>query len=218
MAKINALASLITLLHGSREAILSEAYEAFASDFAHFARANNRIPLNTAVSALTKGPKDKAIGEAIHAGFIGGGLVVGYIGAASGKFSEQPDDVKGKFEAAIVSATLAFNESLSTCEAFEAKAPKSDADQAKAKADKANKKAKADNALITAKIQAGELVLASEIRAFPQEEIDALKAHIADLQASNIALAFEVQTLQDALANATFQAAKPSKIKAPKGA
>lgn len=207
MAKINALASFIALIQGNREATLSQAGEAFASDFGHFARANNREPLNMAVKTLGKHAKDKAIGEAINAGYTAGALVTGYIGAQSGKFADQPDTVKATFEDAITRAALAFNESLQTSEAFAERAPKTAADKATAKAEKDAKQLEAVEALITAKVQAGELVRARDVAPFPQAEMDAMKATIEALQLENAALLVEVATLRTVTA-------KPAKAKA----
>jgi hypothetical protein len=183
MAKIHALASFIALVHGDRVATLAHAGEAFALDFSHFAHSNNRVPLNEAVAALAKGPKDKAIGEAINAGYVASGLTIGYIGAQSGAFKNQPAETQAMYNEAIDKAVAAFALSLDTCEAFAEKAKKSDAEKATAKAEKEAKALEASEALITAKIQAGELVRATDVKALDQ--------------ASSLALAEALHAMRD---------------------
>lgn len=199
MAKtINALASIITLIHGDRTATIEQLTEAFASDFAHFATSNNRQPLNEAIKALAKSPKDKAIAEAINEAYQASSLTVGYIGAQTGPFAKQPSDVQERFNSAITRATSCFHDSIDGSEAFAAKVPKTDADKAKAKEAKEAKKLESDNALITAKIQAGELVRADQIRPYPMEEIDGYKLTIETM-------GIDAQKLQDQINNLTFQ-------------
>ena len=184
MARFNALASFIALMHGDRAETISQAAEAFAVDFGHFARANNGEALATAAKALAKGPKDKALAQAMHDGAKAAGLAVGYVGAHTGPFAKQPDDVRAHYESAITAAVEAFTACLEASEAFAAKAPKTDADKAKAKAEKEAKAQEAQEALITAKVQAGELVRATDIK--PLEAFGAL-ALCEALQALTVA-------------------------------
>lgn len=164
MARTFALASFIALMHGDRAETISQAAEAYATDYGHFARANNSEALTTAAKALGKGPKDKALSQAMVDGAKAAGLAVGYVGAHSGPFAKQPDDVRARYEGAIVAAVEAFTACLEAREAFAAKPVKSDADKAKAKADKEAKVSEANEALITAKVQSGELVRAADVK------------------------------------------------------
>lgn len=207
MAK-SALLSFISLIHGDKLATITAACEAFTSDYGHFARANNRDPLNDALKALKKTVKDKAIAQAINDGYTAGNLPAGYIGATTGKLSAQSDDVQAKYELAIVAASEAFKVSLESSEAFADKPVKTQEEKAKAKEDKAAKASEALENAITAKVQAGELVRSADVKPYPQEEIDALKALVASLQAENEALASENATLQSALDTATAKGKK----------
>ena len=204
MAIKSALCSFISLMHGDRASTIDAATQAFTDDFGHFARANNREPLNVAIAALKKSPKDKALAQAINEGYKASGLTVGYIGATSGKFAAQPDNVQETFNAAIKAASEAFKLSLEQSEAFAERVAKTTEEKAKAKADKEAKATEATEALITAKVQAGELVRASDVRPFPQEELDCLKALVERLQAEHATLQAEHATLQ--AEHATLQA------------
>lgn len=164
MATKSLLSSFIALLHGDRAATLTQAGEAFAGDFGHFARSNNREPLNEAVKTLKSSPKDKALSEAISQGYKAANLVTGYIGAQSGKWLAQSDDTRAPYEAAIVLAIDAFAAYLEASEAFADKTPKSADDKAKAKEAKADKAKEATNSLITELVKNGELVRAVDVK------------------------------------------------------
>jgi len=199
MAK-SALLSFISLIHGDKLATIAAASEAFTSDYGHFARANNRDPLNDALKALKKTVKDKAIAQAINDGYTAGNLPAGYIGATTGKLSAQSDDVQAKYELAVVAASEAFKASLEASEAFAEKVAKTQEEKIKAKEEKAVKANEALENAITARVQAGELVRASDVKPYPQNEIDSLKARIETLQAENETLHAENETLRAALA------------------
>lgn len=164
MSSKSALLAIVSLLHGDSAETLAQLSEAFKKDYSHIARANNRDALESAISALKKSPKDKAIAEAIAAGVAAGALVQGYIGARTGSFASQPDDVRAVFEDAITRASLAFDSSLVGAEVFAPKVEKTKEEKATAKAEKAEKAEKAMNDLITAKIQSGELIRASDVK------------------------------------------------------
>jgi hypothetical protein len=184
MTTSNALASFISLIHGDRATTLDAAVVAFTADYGHFARSNNREPLNAAVKALKKAPKDKAISEAISDAYKAGALVNGYIGAQSGPFKAQPDDIRAMFDGAIANAATAFLHSLESSEAFADKVEKTMEEKAKAKADKADKATAAADALITAKVQAGELVRASDVMTLDQHSSLALCEALERMHAS----------------------------------
>lgn len=196
MAK-SALLSFISLIHGDKLATIAAASEAFTSDYGHFARANNRDPLNDALKALKKTAKDKAIAQAINDGYTAGNLPAGYIGATTGKLSAQSDDVQAKYELAIVAASEAFKVSLESSEAFADKPVKTQEQKDAEKTQKAQKASEALENAITAKVQAGELVRASDVKPYPQDEIDSLKARIEALQAENEALHNELAMMQE---------------------
>lgn len=174
MAIKSALGSFISLMHGDRASTIDAATQAFTDDFGHFARANNREPLNVAIAALKKAPKDKAMSQAINEAYKASGLTVGYIGASSGKFSAQSDSVQATFNDAIKVASEAFKQSLEASEAFAEKVAKTTEEKAKAKADKEAKATEATEALITAKVQAGELVRASDVKKLEDFHVSAL--------------------------------------------
>lgn len=222
MAIKSALASFVSLMHGDRASTIDAATQAFTDDFGHFARANNREPLNVAVAALKKSPKDKALAQAVNEGYKASGLTVGYIGASSGKFSAQPDSVQATFNDAIKTASEAFRQSLEASEAFAEKVAKTQEEKTKAKEEKAAKASEALENAITAKVQAGELVRSVDVRPFPQEELDDLKLSVETLKAELLAasealqrlraenetLHFENETLQVSLAAATAKGKK----------
>jgi len=195
MAIKSALASFVSLMHGDRASTIDAATQAFADDFGHFARANNREPLNVAIAALKKAPKDKAISQAINEAYKTSNLTVGYIGANSGKFSAQPDSVQATFNDAIKAASEAFKLSLESSEAFAEKVAKTQEEKTKAKEEKAAKASEALENAITAKVQAGELVRSVDVRPFPQEELDRLKSLVERLQAENEAMAKEIKVM-----------------------
>jgi hypothetical protein len=164
MAAKSALVSLISLIHGDKIATLSALTEAYASDYGHFARANNRDRLEDAAQVLGKSPKDKAIAQAMADGHTGGALVDGYIGARTGALSKQSAEIQAHYQGAIDKATDAFADSLEKSGAFDAPVKKTEEEKEKAKAEKAQKAQKAFDDAITAKIQAGELVRSENVR------------------------------------------------------
>lgn len=198
MARINALASLISILHKDSAATIEALTEAYTSDFSHFAKHNNDDSLVSAVKSLTKSPADKAIASAMVEGRKASCLVVGRIGATGsekGKFEELPDTVQAKYNTAIDEATAAFKASLVACGAFAEKAPKTEAEKAKAKAEKAEKAEKAVNDLITAKVQAGELVRATDIHTIKDMSSQCLATELASREDLNTVLIGDLRTI-----------------------
>ena len=160
---VSALKSVIGVFHRDPSTTIEALTVAFTSDYSQFAKANNREPLNRAGESLNKSKADKAIADAITAGYKAGNLATGYVGAHSGPFAKQPDEVKDPFMAAIDSASAAFASALESSGAFVTKATKTDKEKAEAKA---KAKAKAEEALtkaINEKIQAGELFHAESV-------------------------------------------------------
>ena len=157
----SALKSVIGVFHRDPSTTVEALTVAFTSDYSQFAKANNREPLNRASESLNKSRADKAIAEAIIAGYKAGKLVTGYVGAHSGPFSKQPEEVQATFMDAIASASAAFASALEFSGAFVTKSPKTEEEKAKAKA-----KAKAEEVITKAindKIQAGELFHADSV-------------------------------------------------------
>ena len=163
MSKANKLAGIIALIQGNRATTIESLVEAFETDYGQFARANNRDPLAAAAKSLAKSPKDKAIAAAMAAAITAGDLKNGYIGARTGPYADQPIVIQKSFDAAIIMAVDAFSESIEASVAFASKVEKTDEEKAVLKADKAEKAAAAGEALITAKIQSGELVRRSDV-------------------------------------------------------
>ena len=160
---VSALKSVIGVFHRDPSTSVAALTVAFTTDYSQFAKANNREPLNRAAESLSRSKADKAIAEAITAGYKAGKLATGYVGAQSGPFAKQPDDVQATYITAIEAATVAFASALESSGAFVAKAPKTDAEKAEAKA---KTKAKAEAAItkaINEKIQAGELFHAESV-------------------------------------------------------
>lgn len=160
----NALLTTIKVLHRDMGASVDALTAAFESDYGHFARANNREALESAAKALTRSKIDQAVAQAINAGYKAGGLVTGYVGARTGKFRDQPETVQAEFNSAITKASEGFRESLLQSGAFDAPKTRTDEEKAAAKAAKAEKAEAAVQAAIDAKIVAGELVKASDIK------------------------------------------------------
>ena len=162
---VSALKAVIGVFHRDPSTTLEALSEAFTSDYSQFAKANNREPLNRAGESLNKSKADKAIAEAITAGYKAGALVTGYVGAHSGPFAKQSETVQVGYIEAIAKASASFRETLELSGAFVAKASKTDEEKAEAKA---KAKAKADEAIAKAindKIQLGELFHADSVGA-----------------------------------------------------
>lgn len=206
--KTNLFLSAIGRVYGDRSATLADLSQGFADAYGQFARGNDRAHLEGALVALKKDDKGAAIGEATAAGIAAGNLVVGYVGAQSGKFAAQAPEVQSHFDGAVTRALSAFTDSLESSPAFADKLPKTPEEKAKAKADKVDKAAAVD-AVIAAKIQAGELVRSIDVKPFPQGEIDSLKLQVATLTAERNALLAENKAL---LATKATKAKKPATV------
>lgn len=162
MAK-TALLTIIKVLHKDESASIDALTVAFTEDYGHFARANNRESLEQAAKVLTRSKIDQAIAHAIHAGYKAGGLAVGYVGARTGKFKDQPENVQQEFNSAIDRACEAFRSSLTESGVFVTKT-RTEEEKTKAKAEKAEKAEAAITAAIDARIVSGELVRSADIR------------------------------------------------------
>jgi len=210
----NQLAAIIGLIHRDQAHTVEALTGAFAEDFGHFARSNNRQPLETAVTMLKKGGNDAHIASAITAGYKGANLATGYVGAQSGKYKAQPESVTAVFEAAIVQACDAFKASLVESKAFEPAAKKTDAEKLTAKTEKADKAEKVLNDLITAKIQAGELVRASDVVTGAELGQSAIVDMLVTMVRDNTLSPENMQALRDELSNADKRIKAASKAAA----
>lgn len=193
----SAIARTVSLISHDVETLIETLSADFASDYGHFARSNNRDRMEQGLASLVKAkPLHAAIIQAIDAGVKAGALVQGYIGAHNGPYAKQTSENVATFENAMTLANAAFTATLTQCEALQPKTPKTKEEKEKAKTEKAEKASEAIETLINAKIQAGELVRASAVRAYPQEEIDALKLEIETLKAENATLLADMNHLQ----------------------
>lgn len=182
---VSALKSVIGVFHRNSTVTINALFEAFISDYGHFARANNREPLSRAAESLDRSKADKAIAAAITEGYKVGGLAVGYVGVRAGALSKQSPEVVERYENAIVKASEAFKASLLASEAFAPKAEKTQAEKEAAKAKTKAAKDEAIQAAINAKVQAGELFHA-----------DSVGAGVTLSQISTLALLDECSTRQ----------------------
>ena len=178
MATFSKLQALIKTIHGDRAATIAALSEGFREDFGHFVRANNSESIVLAVGELKKSEKDTAVLTAISEGRKAAGLVEGYIGARTGKFSSQPEDVQAKFNDALDRAVQAFTDSLNASYAFTEKAKKTDAEKAKAKEDKEAKAQANKEAMVTAMVQSGEIVRASDVHKLEDASTQSLIAEL----------------------------------------
>ena len=182
---VSALRSVIGVFHRNTSVTIESLSVAFTSDYGHFARANNREPLNRGAESLGKSKADKAIAEAITAGLKAGGLSIGYIGIRTGALSKQSPEVIAQYEDAIIKASEAFTASLLAAEAFAPKVEKTKEEKEAAKAKVETAKAKAIQTAIDAKVRSGELFHA-----------DSAGAGVTLSQISTLALLDECATRQ----------------------
>lgn len=174
MAK-NHLVSIIQVLHKDATATIASLRDAYSIEFGHFAKANNSDPLNDAAKLLGKTKQDKAIKDAIAAGHTAANLVNGYIGAASGKFANQPQEVQDVYLSAIDRAVSAFEDSLINSGVFASPAPKSDEEKAKTKQAKQEKAQQAQIAAVQAAIDAGQVVPVSRVSTLTMADLSELE-------------------------------------------
>jgi len=173
---------------------------AFATDFGHFARSNNRADIESAILATGKSPKGKAIALAISEGFKGAGLVSGYIGAKTGKYASQSPEVQQPFEDAIIRGCEAFDASLTTSEAFKDAAVKTAEEKAKAKTDKEEKAAKVKADILNSAVADGTMVRAKDVVAAQALSSVAVTDIVIDMLATGAFSDERAHTLVQAIA------------------
>jgi hypothetical protein len=195
VANIHAFVNAINLIHRDATATVETLAATYSEAFEHFANNNNRDGLNNAVAKLGKTKTDAAILTAISEGYKASGLTVGRIGAVDGPWAKLAPEQQQPWIDATEKAKEAFKLSIVASNVFADKVAKTDEEKAKAK--------EAKEAMITAMIQSGEIVRSSDIRPFPQEEIDALKLAVATLTAENAKLTADNATLENAVATIT---------------
>ena len=225
-ALVNAVKNIV-----DKTAQLTSLCNGYASDYAHFAQANNRDRLALCASAFsTKGALHKALTTAMGAGFIAGAINTGFISRGTGGFSTQAVEIAEPFNAAMRRAGEAFEASLIESGLFANKTAKTDAEKQTAKEAKEAKAKEAKEALITLMIQSGEIVRAIDahginemsvtaileylkieddnipiqIACFGFAETTKMQAEYAALQTANSALQAEYAALQTA--NSALQA------------
>ena len=213
---ISALARTVSLISHDVEALCEALSLDFASDFGHFARSNNRDRLEAAIGSLQKAkPLHAAILAAIDAGIKAGGLVQGYIGARTGAYDKQPSANVEAFEFAMIEAGEAFTASLRSAPALQPKTPKTKEEKEKAKDEKAQKALDAGEALITAKIQAGELVRAVDVKQLGDFHTSALfDALVSGCSADYLLLGSYAEKLLSLATAAAAAAQKAAEIEA----
>lgn len=203
----------VKILNRDGAALSSAALVAFSKDYWTFLKSNDRKPAMEGAALLKNNDQGNAIKAAIVAGEKAGNVAVGHIGSAGGSLEKDDKNAEALSSAksALERYSEAFKASLDLSGAFSAPVPKTQEEKAQAKADKADKQTEALATLINAKIVAGELVRSIDVRAFPQEELDSLKAHIEALQTERDTLAAENATLKSTIATLSAPVATKSK-------
>lgn len=177
MAK-SALAQFIRTRLATGGALVTLAGEAFASDLMHYITANNDQCLTESIGALpmggekVKGKQYQAIGDAIAKAFKAAQASLpdgrGFVSAGRGGFAAQSADFRAPYLAAHGQAVALFAEVLTESGAFADRTPLTAEEKASAKAEKEEKAAVAiaekAQALIDAKVAAGELVKRENVR------------------------------------------------------
>lgn len=167
----NNLYNAIRIAHRSPTAILNLLVDSYTADYRTFATGNNRGPLEEAVKILTGSKLDKALGLAVSKGYEAGGLVTGYVGAVTGKYSAQPPETQEKYDGAIERATSAFRVCMIDSGLFAEKPELSKEEKETAKAKREEEKAKKDAetkaAILHAAVISGEVVRAENVHPVP---------------------------------------------------
>lgn len=171
MAK-SALALFVRTRLATGGALVTMARDAFAADLLHYVTANNDQCVTESISALpmggekVKGKQYQAIGDAIAKAYKACQSAMpdgrGFVSAGRGSFSAQPADFRTPYLAAHAQAVALFGDVLTESGAFADKAPLTPEEKAAKKAEKEEAQALAlaekAQALIDARVAAGELV------------------------------------------------------------
>lgn len=231
MAK-SALALFIRTRLAKGDALVTMAREAFAADLMHYITANNDQCVAESISALPmggdkiKGAQYKAIGDAIAKAFKAAQASLpdgrGFVSAGRGSFSAQPADFRAPYLAAHVQAVALFGDVLTESGAFADKAPLTPEEKAAARAEKEEKAALAiaekAQALIDAKLAAGELVKRENVHTLADYSALALLEQLAGMvhtmTPDNVAFMGEILASAKAAAKAAAKAPAPEALAA----
>lgn len=178
---VSRLAHFIATINATPEKLAELATVEFAADLMHLVNANNEQPLSEAVATLpmgkskVKGKQNQVIGDAIGQAIkatrdaLPGNA--GWIGAVNGSFSKASKDARTPYLIAHAAGVECFAAVLAESGEFVSAPKKTDEEKAKAKAEKDAAKAKALEDIISAKVEAGELVRASDVVTLTHEDM-----------------------------------------------
>jgi len=164
----------VKLTHKDPASLVDAATTSFTTDFQTFARSNNRMDLDVGVLELKNSPHDRAYAGAAAAAWKAANLSTGRIGAGKCKWPAMSIEEQAPFTEAVTRYEAAFRQSLVESGLFVAPAAKSQADKDKAKQDKAEKAEKAKADLLTAMVQAGEIVRVADVKTIKDMSVSAL--------------------------------------------
>lgn len=210
----SALALFVRTRLATGGALVTLAAEAFSADLMHYITANNDQCLTESIGALpmggdkVKGKQYKALGDAIARAFKAAQASLpderGFVSAGRGGFAAQPADFRAPYLAAHAQAVALFGEVLTESGAFADRTPLSAEEKEAKKAEKEEAQAlvvaEKAQALIDAKVEAGELVKRENVRKLADFAPVALIEQLATL--THALSAEDVQALADVLAQA----------------
>lgn len=191
MAK-SALALFVRTRLATGGALVTMARDAFAADLLHYITANNDQCVAESIASLpmggekVKGKQYQAIGDAIAKAYKAAQSALpdgrGFVSAGRGSFSAQSAEFRAPYLAAHAQAVALFADVLTESGAFADKTPLTPEEKAAAKAEKEEKAARAiaekAQALIDAKVAAGELVKRENVHMLGDYAPSALIAEI----------------------------------------
>ena len=177
MAK-SALALFVRTRLATGGALVTMARDAFASDLLHYITANNDQCVAESIASLpmggdkVKGKQYQAIGDAIAKAYKAAQASLpdgrGFVSAGRGGFASQSAEFRAPYLSAHAQAVALFGDVLTESGAFADRAPLTAEEKAAAKAEKEEKAAvvvaEKAQALIDAKVAAGELVKRENVR------------------------------------------------------
>lgn len=224
----SALALFVRTRLATGGALVTLAAEAFSADLMHYITANNDQCLTESIGALpmggdkVKGKQYKALGDAIARAFKAAQSSLpdgrGFVSAGRGGFAAQPADFRAPYLAAHAQAVALFGDVLTESGAFADRTPLSAEEKEAKKAEKEEAQAlvvaEKAQALIDAKIDAGELVKRENVRKLADFAPVALIEQLATL--THALSAEDVQALADVLAQARKAQKAAEKLAAEK--
>ncbi len=172
----SALALFLSTVNATPEALAALAVDAFSADLLHYVDANNDQRITEAVAALPmgktkiKGKQNQAIGAAIGAAVKACADALpdghGWVGAVKGSFSKAGKEARLPYLSAHAIGVQTFADALTASGEFVAPTKKTEAEKAEAKALREEKAAAALAETISAKVAAGELVRAVDVKVY----------------------------------------------------